>query len=98
MLEDESLRDTLEKLTGIQEEKPFECVGSRSEINTAIVMTIQKWEKEGRKLPLLLEYYKTTGLYERYAEEGDHYSTYYDLENLVPEKWLALVKERCVRK
>ena len=98
MLEDESLRDTLEKLTGIQEEKPFECVGSRSEINTAIVMTIQKWEKEGRKLPLLLEYYKTTGLYERYAEEGDHYSTYYDPENLVPEKWLALVKERCVRK
>ena len=98
MLEDESLRDTLEKLTGIQEEKPFECVGSRSEINTAIVIAIKNRERKGEKLPLLLEYYKSTGLYERYAAEGDHYSEYFDEENLVPKEWLALVKERCVRK
>lgn len=98
MLEDESLRDTLEKLTGIQEEKPFECVGSRSEINTAIVIAIKNRERKGEKLPLLLEYYKSTGLYERYAAERDHYSEYFDEENLVPKEWLALVKERCVRK
>lgn len=37
MLNDPDMQPTLEQLVGIQEEKPFECVGSRDEINTAIV-------------------------------------------------------------
>lgn len=96
MLEDGSMKTTLEQLVGIQEEKPFECVGSRAEINTAIVMTIDRMERDGEDLPLLLSYYKGTGLYDRYKEEGDQYSSYYDGENLVPEPWLSLVKEQCV--
>ena len=90
------MKTTLEQLVGIQEEKPFECVGSRAEINTAIVMTIDRMERHGEDLPLLLSYYKGTGLYDRYKEEGDQYSSYYDGENLVPEPWLSLVKEQCV--
>ena len=70
MLNDPDMQPTLEQLVGIQEEKPFECVGSRDEINTAIVMTIDNLEKSGKELPYLLKYYKTTGLYEAYKGKG----------------------------
>lgn len=95
MLNDESLRETLEQLVGIRQEKPFECVGSRPEVNFAIVLTIQRLEKEGKKLPKLLAYYRKTELYRQYAEEPCGYFTYYDKENLLPEPFAALVLQEC---
>ena len=95
MLEDETMQSTMEQLVGIQEEKPFECVGSRDEINTALVMTIDRLEKDGEKLPYLLKYYKTTGLYEEYKGKGDHFSGYFDEQNLVPTAWEELVRKNC---
>ena len=96
ILEDETMKVTLEQLVGLHEEKPFECVGSRDEINTAIVQTIDRMEAKGRRLPALLAYYKTTGLYQRYKAAGNLYSSYYDEENLVPARWASLVKDSCV--
>lgn len=96
ILEDETMKVTLEQLVGLHEEKPFECVGSRDEINTAIVQTIDRMDEEGRRLPALLAYYKTTGLYQRYKAAGNLYSSYYDEENLVPARWVSLVKDSCV--
>lgn len=96
ILEDETMKVTLEQLVGLHEEKPFECVGSRDEINTAIVQTIDRMDEEGRRLPALLDYYKTTGLYQRYKAAGNLYSSYYDEENLVPARWISLVKDSCV--
>ena len=96
MLADASMAGTLDQLVGIVEEKPFECVGSRDEINTALVLTVDRLRREGRPLPLLLEHYVGTGLYDRYKAAGDRYSSYYDGENLVPEPFLALVKRNCV--
>ncbi len=95
MLEDETMQSTMEQLVGIQEEKPFECVGSRDEINTALVMAIDRLEKDGEKLPYLLKYYKTTGLYEEYKVKGDHFSGYFDEQNLVPTAWEKLVRKNC---
>ena len=95
MLEDETMQSTMEQLVGIQEEKPFECVGSMDEINTALVMTIDRLEKDGEKLPYLLKYYKTTGLYEEYKAKGDHFSGYFDEQNLVPTAWEKLVRKNC---
>ena len=95
MLEDETMQSTMEQLVGIQEEKPFECVGSRDEINTALVKTIDRLEKDGEKLPYLLKYYKTTGLYEEYKAKGDHFSGYFDEQNLVPTAWEKLVRKNC---
>lgn len=95
MLEDETMKVTLEQLVGIHEEKPFECVGSRDEINAAIVRTIDNMEREGRRLPALLAYYRTTGLYEKNKAVGDVYSCYYDEDNLVPVRWAGLVREMC---
>lgn len=97
MLEDETLLPVMEQLIGIREEKPFECVGSRSEINTAITLAIEKLTKEGRSLPKLFVYYKTTALYGQYKEMGDTYSGYFDSENLLPEKFEKLVRSACVQ-
>ena len=95
MLNDPDMQPTLEQLVGIQEEKPFECVGSRDEINTAIVMTIDNLERSGKELPYLLKYYKTTGLYEAYKAKGDQFSSYFDKQNLVPTPWEKLVEKNC---
>lgn len=96
MLQDWTMKETLEQLIGIREEKPFECVGSRAEINTAMVLTINRMEEEGEELPALLSYYKGTGLYKQYQAAGDRYSSYYDSENLVPPAWARVVRENCV--
>ena len=70
MLDDWDMKETLDQLIGIEEEKPFECVGSRDEINTAIVLTIKGLEEAGEALPRLLSYYKTTDLYRTYEPKG----------------------------
>jgi len=89
------MKETLDQLIGIEEEKPFECVGSRDEINTAIVLTIKGLEDAGEALPCLLSYYKTTDLYQTYRTRGDQYSSYYDGNNLVPDELAGLVRKCC---
>lgn len=96
LLEDETLLETLAQLVGIRAEKPFECVGSRDEVNTALLLTIRRIEEADRPLPKLLEWYKTTGLYGRYLAIGDRYHTFFDCENLVPGPWETLVRTRCL--
>ena len=95
MLDDWDMKETLDQLIGIEEEKPFECVGSRDEINTAIVLTIKGLEEAGEALPRLLSYYKTTDLYRTYEDKGDQYSSYYDGNNLVPDDLARLVRKYC---
>ena len=96
MLEDSSMTFTLDQLVGIEEEKPFECVGSRDEINAALVLTIDRMEEEGEPFPLLLRHYKQSGMYAGRKAGRDRYFAYYDDENLVPEPFAALVKRNCV--
>ena len=96
MLEDETLKGTLDQLTGVVEEKPFECVGSRDEVNTAIVLTLGRLEQEHRPLPALLAYYKGLNLYETYQKAGDRYSAYCDTRNLLPDFLMDLVRKYCV--
>ena len=95
MLDDWDMKETLDQLIGIEEEKPFECVGSRDEINTAIVLTIKGLEEAGEVLPCLLSYYKTTDLYQTFRTRGDQYSSYYDGNNLVPDELAGLVRKYC---
>ena len=54
----------LKELTGIDEVKPFECVGTIDEVNAALHMFIEKHKRE--KLPLLLDYYSNTTNYTRF--------------------------------
>lgn len=95
MMNDLTMLETMKQLIGLSPEKPFECVGSRDEINTAICLTIEKLETQGKKLPKLLEYYKSEGLYEQNKGKEQYYFNFYDKENLLPEEFDKILKETC---
>lgn len=95
MMNDLTMLEIMKQLIGLSPEKPFECVGSRDEINTAICLTIEKLETQGKKLPKLLEYYKSEGLYEQNKGKEQYYFNFYDKENLLPEEFDKILKETC---
>lgn len=95
MLEDEKLIPIFDKLIGEEPEKPFECVGTRDELNVAICMAIRKWEKEGLILPLLYRYYKGKSLYRTYKDKDTgQYFKYYNEENSVPAVFVQKLKNQ----
>lgn len=67
---DGNLKLYFDQLTGHAETKPFECVGTVSEVNSALSMTIDRWYKNA-PLPLLLQDYHpqqpTTSLTDLFA-------------------------------
>ena len=93
LLEKENLKETMEMLSGIQKNKPFECVGSRDEVNTAICETIKKYEANNEELPLLYKYYKTTNRYKEYINKENTYSTFYNAENNVTKHYKEMLKK-----
>lgn len=95
MLSDPEMKTYFSQLIGIGKEKPFECVGSRDEINTAICMTIDDLKSEGKALPYLFEYYMTTELYEQHHQAECPYDNFYDKTNLLPEAFAKLLKDAC---
>ncbi|HOW32710.1 MAG TPA: hypothetical protein PLP88_14190, partial [Bacteroidales bacterium] len=63
LYEDASLIGYLKQLTGIDDVKPFECVGTIDEVNAALVMFIRR--QQG-KWALLTDYYSNTVKYNEY--------------------------------
>jgi hypothetical protein len=51
-----SLQHEFNQLIGIEPTKPFECVGTIDEVNTALNLYIQRFPTH---TPKLIEYYKT---------------------------------------
>ena len=95
LLDDKNMEEYFTQLIGISDEKPFECVGSRDEINTAICMAISRLEEKGEKLPYLYELYKNTELYAEFKNKPNAFDGYYNEENLLPEKWKKLLLREC---
>lgn len=62
LFEDATLKDLLFNLTDPKNVKPFECVGTREELQVALNMAIKEHKKE--KLPVLLEIFKDSNLYD----------------------------------
>ncbi len=69
LLADNSLQSMLFDLCGDGTNKPFECVGTTDEVNTALVYVIRQLESRGTSLPELLEAYRRSHLWEQYKEE-----------------------------
>ena len=98
MLNDPGLTVIFEKLIGLRPEKPFECVGSRDEVNAALLELVRQHESDNAPLPELLRLYKgfeIAGNYEimsRYdiTEMCDSY----DGNNHVPERFIPAVKRQ----
>jgi hypothetical protein len=91
LFEDESLKQFFDQLTGVADEKPFDCVGTINEVNLALCETIR--QRKEMELPYLLNYYRKSAAYTRYepidfATELVHLSGEH---HLVPE-FLEIVK------
>lgn len=56
LLDDINLLKYFKELIGFDSVKPFECVGTRDEVNEAILLTIEKYK--GKKMPVLLDEYR----------------------------------------
>lgn len=88
MLDDPSLEDTFLDLILPSRLKPFECVGTRLEINYALQMAL----KNKDKYPYLLKLYK-----EKYFENEinkDLVENFWNNENSIPEEYLVLFGDK----
>lgn len=54
MLDDSTLQLEFDQLRGLADTKPFECVGTVSEVNAALSMTLTRWYGNVAELPVLL--------------------------------------------
>ena len=95
MTDREDMLDMFKGLIGMADEKPFECVGSREEINFSIVQAISNMERENMKLPYLFEFYKKTDLFKEFSVKENPLYTYYNNENGLPEEFAAIVRNKC---
>lgn len=95
--DDKEMEKYFSQLIGLEKEKPFECVGSRDEINASITLTIRDFEtgfNKGDKLPYLFEKYKEQGLYEANLSTCEQFIDFCDDVNLIPEKFAKMLAKK----
>ena len=97
MLDDPDMKELFEQLSGLVDDKPFECVGTRDEVNIAIAMGIRRYESAGVRLPLLYDYYKTTSYYAFYKDRTVDWHAY-NTVNLLPEQFDIILRKRLEEK
>ncbi len=83
----------LKELTGIVEVKPFECVGTIDEVNTALHMFIAK--QKPQKLPLLIDYYSNTSNYKQGDKIlADKLLNEFNNEHFLEPRFLEIIKQK----
>lgn len=87
MLEKEEYRDLFNGLVYQDYNKPFECVGTKKEINLALFSAAER--RKGQDLPLLLNNYINSEDSEKSPENLDDF---FDKDNFVPKELLPLLK------
>ncbi len=85
LLNDESLGQAFYSLINPDTTKPFECVGTREEINYSIKLAIENKDTE-EPLPKLLEWYHTSYNYNPTTQYN--VSNYFNPEHNIPEPYL----------
>ncbi len=91
LFEDETLMEDFDKLCGILPEKPFECVGSRDEVNASVTETIGKYSQAQRPLPALLMHYQDSAVVPAIA--FDKYITKLSSEHALDEFFEKIIKD-----
>lgn len=93
LLDKQELLSIFEELCGLSENKPFECVGTREEVQIALSLGVVKRETEGKDLSWLYRYYDSLGLVKRdidlreikYEWNNEHY---------VPSEFILYIKAK----
>ncbi len=92
LFDDESLKPVFDQLTGMADEKPFDCVGTIREVNIALCETIRK--SDAGPLPYLLDYYKDTDSFSRYFKaDFEACLAYLSSEHHILPEFLAILQE-----
>lgn len=94
LLEKEELSELLKELSGVSENKPFECVGTREEVQVAITMAIQK--RKNQELPLLYKECIEWGVVIENFDE-DKYRQEENKEHKIPSEYSELVKKKVIQ-
>ena len=89
MLDDMTLQHEFLQLIGEAETKPFECVGTVSEVRQALALALKRWYKEGRR-PALIENIDI-------IENPDHLDHIENLGNLTQEE-RQILQQACTEK
>ena len=92
MLNDPTMYDLLAQLTGISDNKPFECVGTRDEVNVAINMSISNHLTRNETIPYLYQKYMESPYYDYYKNKSVDWDSFQE-ENLVPPSMQKKLKD-----
>ena len=92
LLNDNELLFYFDQLCGIEDEKPFECVGTLDEVNIALHMAVDKYEEDN--IPVLLRYYMNSNKYskEKYQNAESFFSQFNE-QHFLEEPFLSLLKK-----
>lgn len=90
MLENTKLQDIFDGLVYPNLDKPFECVGTKDEINLSLAMIVKKCNMEDRKIPELLKEYNVE--LESFEDKIKEYSNAWNEENNLPKEFETLLK------
>lgn len=91
LLDKKELENDFDGLVGLSAVKPFECVGTVSEIKFAIAVCIKKLLDEGRKLPYLAE--KFNSAFDVSEILSQPLMEEFNEINNIPEEFVSAVKE-----
>lgn len=99
LLDDQAMENYFIELIGQSEHKPFECVGSISEVNLAVSLAIRSTLENGGELPLLFRKYVDLGLYcpDTINQRNSACCTSYSESNLLPEQFKIILKKEMER-
>jgi hypothetical protein len=89
---DPVIKTLFDQLTGLAEEKPFDCIGTIDEVNLALCETLRQTRED--HLPALLIYYKKSKAFHRYHPLDFQDSlNHLDPEHFLSQKYLRLLTD-----
>ncbi|MBW6459725.1 MAG: hypothetical protein K0B08_04050 [Bacteroidales bacterium] len=91
-LDDPSLEPVFDELTGFSENKPFDCVGTITEVNAALDASLLRYDAVS--LPYLLKRHKSRRKAEEKGQKAglEPLLQHFDPDHFVPEKYYGLLK------
>jgi UDP-N-acetyl-alpha-D-muramoyl-L-alanyl-L-glutamate epimerase len=93
LLNDPDLSFYFEQLCGLEEEKPFDCIGTIDEVNAALHAAIKKYDE--KSLPDLLKRYKHSRNYKADNENVfRNLLAHYNTPHFIPGHFLQTLKTR----
>ncbi len=94
IFDDKEMLGYFKQLIGIEKVKPFECVGTVDEVNSAICLTIQKYLSSDIPLPFLLQYYMTLENYQNFKNtDGENLLNRFENQHFLNSTFLSILKK-----